>query len=130
MIELDGFHLTLIYSEDDSPIHHADFQTELKGLVDPLSDNECEIYHSNFSKLEPKARLSIPVFIPLKRATDPSVWEAITNWVSAQPGRTLKLRYRNLEGEAQTMEQIVPILERTLKTLTNLVEQGPAFREI
>lgn len=51
MTELDGFHLKLICSEDDLYIYHADFQTGLKELVDPLSDNECEIYHSNFNKL-------------------------------------------------------------------------------
>lgn len=129
MTELDGFHLKLICSEDDLSVSDPFFQAELKTVLEPLSGNECGIYHRNLNEFEPKARLTIPVFIPLNRAMDPTLWKGITNWISGQPGRALKLRYKNLEGEAQAMEEIVPILERTLKALTVLVQQGVAPRK-
>ena len=124
MTELDGFHLQLICSVDDLPVSHPAFQAELKTVLQPFSGNESGNYQSPLIEGELKARITIPIFIPLNQAMDPTVWGGISKWIGGLPGRTLRLRYQNVEGEAQAMEEIVPILERTLEALTTLSQQG------
>lgn len=125
MITLDGFHLRLSRAVVDRPLWGATQQAELRALLQPLSGNDCEAsaWQWAFAQLEIEDRQVADLFIPLGQATDPAFWSAVSAWIQSQAGRTLRLRFKNMVGTAQSLEEILPLLEKALRELTAIVRQ-------
>lgn len=126
MTALDGFHLRLILADDDRPLLGAAQHAELRALLQSLSANDSDASGCRWglTRINADARQSTAVFIPLMQATDPTLWYGVANWIQGQPGRTLRLRFKHMEGDAQSLEEIPPLLEKTLKELTAIVQQS------
>lgn len=123
MAELDGFHLRFILADDDRSLLGAAQHAELRALLQPLSANDSDASGClrGLTRINADERLSTSVFIPFMQATDPTLWGGVANWIQGQPGRTLRLRFKHMEGDAQSLEEIPPLLEKTLKELTAIV---------
>lgn len=119
MKKLDGFQLKLFCTIDDFYSTNYVSQAEFKALLQPLSINDSatpKYYQHCYTTIRP----CLSIFIPLKQATDPKVWESIIGWMKGHSRRTLRLEYKNVYGDIVTMEEIQPLLERTLKELTSI----------
>lgn len=125
MNELDGFHLRLICAAgDDRPLTEAGEYAELRALLEPLSANDSDASGVRWNKFNAEERPSTAIFIPLKQAINPSLWDGVVNWIQGKPGRALRLRFKQVKGYVQAAEEIPPLLEKTLKALRAIVQQS------
>lgn len=123
MDKLDGFYLKLVCAVDDMHPYDPIFQSELKSVFHTLSINDCGEYKFNMLDVYTKKRYVVPVFITLNQAIDDDFWKGVIGWLSGHQDRILRLRLKNLQGEEKVVAQIVPLLEKLLKILTDLAHK-------
>ena len=126
MKELDGFHLRLICAAHDLSFADANFQAELKAVLQPLSLNDYGVCRWDLIRINTQTRRSTALFISLMHARDPVFWESLVCWIQGQPGRSLKLRFKNTGRTAHSLVCIAALLEKTLKHLQAISHQNKA----